>query len=935
MLLDAVRWINPASGDWGVAANWDAGRVPGGGDDAIIDRSGIIVTHASGTDAVHSLTIANGTFTLSGGSLDLMNSTLQGNSTLNLTGGTLNHAMIPRGITLSGSTIANSIITGNVIGTTDGGTLSGVTLNGDLDLTTPATRMCNQSCTYVVGLVYVTNGLTLNGTARIGGAGAMAYDNLVFLGTQTLGGHGSIIFGPLPPIIIGSQSLGNFLGDAAFATFTIGSTIAVNGKYGDIGADDGGPFINQGTITADTAGGTIVVNFGDGGRNTGTLQAQGGDLRAIGSDWTNPGGTLTLASGTLELGGLNNSSGRLALVVPAGGALRFFDCCGLKNTGGVFTITAAEGGTVMIAGTIANTVGTVNLSGAGVFELAGGSINGGTIAETNGAVLVGSAGADISELNGVTLDGDLNLTRPATVPVPSTVFISGGLTLNGTLRIGGHGHLAYGSLYFLDTETLNGNGHIVFGPLPPRTIGFQSFSNTLSTGRLGSTLTISSAITIDGKYGVIDCTSGANLVNQGTMDADVRGGTISIRGPWTNNGIVEAQNGGTLSATTPANYAGGTLSGGTWQVYDKSTLRITMDTGLVNNAATLILDGPRSHFYQDPTGTTDALAALTTNTGSLTLQAGRSLNLTGDFRDTGILTIGDGSTLTINGTYTEQGSVTVQAGASLIAAGAFANFDGATLTGGTYDISGTFQFTNAAVVTNAATLILDGPDAQVIDQNGNDGLAGSLVANAAGASLTLQDDANLTTPGDFNNAGSLDIMGTVTVAGAFANSGSLILSGTLTLTAGGSYTQTAGGSSILSGGTLTAATVNLQGGIVTGSGTITGNVTNAAEIDVGGAGAIGQLAIAGDYTQTAAGILNLEVGGYDAGSGFDQLTISGQATLDGTLNVSLLNGFVPMSGDAFSLLTFASATGTFADGTIDPAFGPPCYDPMDMTLVAR
>src|SRR5579883_997758 len=86
VLLDAVRWINPASGDWGVAANWDAGRVPGGGDDAIIDRSGIIVTHASGTDAVHSLTIANGTFTLSGGSLDLMNSTLQGNSTLNLTG---------------------------------------------------------------------------------------------------------------------------------------------------------------------------------------------------------------------------------------------------------------------------------------------------------------------------------------------------------------------------------------------------------------------------------------------------------------------------------------------------------------------------------------------------------------------------------------------------------------------------------------------------------------------------------------------------------------------------------------------------------------------------------------------------------------------------------------------------------------------------------
>ncbi len=53
------------------------------------------------------------------------------------------------------------------------------------------------------------------------------------------------------------------------------------------------------------------------------------------------------------------------------------------------------------------------------------------------------------------------------------------------------------------------------------------------------------------------------------------------------------------------------------------------------------------------------------------------------------------------------------------------------------------------------------------------------------------------------------------------------------------------------------------------------------------------------------------------------------------MNVSLLNGFVPMSGDAFALLTFASATGTFAGGTIDPAFMAPRYDPMDVMLVAR
>ncbi|MEO8352621.1 MAG: hypothetical protein ABI680_12865, partial [Chthoniobacteraceae bacterium] len=48
---------------------------------------------------------------------------------------------------------------------------------------------------------------------------------------------------------------------------------------------------------------------------------------------------------------------------------------------------------------------------------------------------------------------------------------------------------------------------------------------------------------------------------------------------------------------------------------------------------------------------------------------------------------------------------------------------------------------------------------------------------------------------------------------------------------------------------------------------------------------------------------------------FDQLTINGTATLDGTLDVSLLGGFAPLSGRQFPILTFDSATGTFANQT--------------------
>jgi hypothetical protein len=53
--------------------------------------------------------------------------------------------------------------------------------------------------------------------------------------------------------------------------------------------------------------------------------------------------------------------------------------------------------------------------------------------------------------------------------------------------------------------------------------------------------------------------------------------------------------------------------------------------------------------------------------------------------------------------------------------------------------------------------------------------------------------------------------------------------------------------------------VNIQGGTLSGSGTIAGSLTNAGEVDLGSSP--GTLTINGNYTQTAAGALNLEVGG--------------------------------------------------------------------------
>jgi hypothetical protein len=64
-------------------------------------------------------------------------------------------------------------------------------------------------------------------------------------------------------------------------------------------------------------------------------------------------------------------------------------------------------------------------------------------------------------------------------------------------------------------------------------------------------------------------------------------------------------------------------------------------------------------------------------------------------------------------------------------------------------------------------------------------------------------------------------------------------------------------------------------------------------------------------------VLNIDLGGTMAGTQFDQLNITGPATLAGTLNLDLINGFVPATGNSFKILACSSLSGTF-DRVNDP-----------------
>ncbi len=120
---------------------------------------------------------------------------------------------------------------------------------------------------------------------------------------------------------------------------------------------------------------------------------------------------------------------------------------------------------------------------------------------------------------------------------------------------------------------------------------------------------------------------------------------------------------------------------------------------------------------------------------------------------------------------------------------------------------------------------------------------------------------------------------------------------------------------------------------VGGSGKIEGNVTNNGTVAPGNSPGI--LNVSGDYAQASTATLAMEIAG-TSNDQFDQLNITGSAVMAGTLNVSLLNGFVPQASDQFAIVTAATLSGLFTNAPdhVDLAGGrfDVLYSPTSVTL---
>jgi MYXO-CTERM domain-containing protein len=187
----------------------------------------------------------------------------------------------------------------------------------------------------------------------------------------------------------------------------------------------------------------------------------------------------------------------------------------------------------------------------------------------------------------------------------------------------------------------------------------------------------------------------------------------------------------------------------------------------------------------------------------------------------------------------------------------------------------------------------------------------------AGAGTTLTNNGAI----DANVVGqTLSIDGGVT---SFINEGSISVLPGASLAIGAPWTNSGG--TIQTDGLLTytgGLNLTMASGLLDGTGTLDSDLISTGATVSPGDNAAGHLTVTGNYNQGALGVLAINVAGYDQGGNYSLLTVQGQATLGGTLDLNAINGFVPQVGDQFTILDAGSAiSGTFLNLTSDTGLG--------------
>ncbi len=199
--------------------------------------------------------------------------------------------------------------------------------------------------------------------------------------------------------------------------------------------------------------------------------------------------------------------------------------------------------------------------------------------------------------------------------------------------------------------------------------------------------------------------------------------------------------------------------------------------------------------------------------------------------------------------------------------------------------------------------------------------------NNAGASVTMSGtNGSLAAAMAFVNGGTVTMSGSgdTLSAASFTNTGGNVFVGAgESVNVTNNYTQSGASASLKVNGTLAAAITFINGGTVFGSGNIQANViNNGGTVDVSDPGTPTTLTITGNYTQGPGGTLLIDILGTGVGQ-YSVLDVAGTATLDGTVNLDFLNGFMPGS---FNFLEFSSLVGDFSSIEVDGSLCAGCTE---------
>lgn len=404
---------------------------------------------------------------------------------------------------------------------------------------------------------------------------------------------------------------------------------------------------------------------------------------------------------------------------------------------------------------------------------------------------------------------------------------------------------------------------------------------------------------VDGSAGSATISSDADVLFQGTSSDTSFDGSFSGAG-----GLIKT-GGSTIRLLSANTFTGGTLiSGGVLQTADASALA-NGDVTLQAAGQLSLADGSNLHLaalgWEDGGTVSLSLGSGSKITSTLLTQSGTGSFL---FTDGGVtmntryelLTFDNaGSTFNVwsanyigglegsfivedngNGTSTVYVSYIGTAGGDIIDNGgtaftpATANFE---VVGNVVAAPGAQQV-NSLTFTDGSTVAIT----QSLAVN-----SGTFVVLSGSSSVT---GGLLTTPGDLNKSGAglLDLQGqTMTGGQTVVSQGALAVNGAL----------------------FTSCLQVQQNTLLKGSGLIVGNVVNNGTVAPGNSPGI--LTVNGNFTQTSLGTLEIEV----SDSAFDQLLVTGVASLAGTLQAIPFDGHVFEFGDQIPFLQAGSIAGTF------------------------